>query len=204
MKRPAPRYEFRVFASEFGLVADSLSRWGSGEQESLSAELYVVSRRGERHNVKIRDRRLEIKRLVERTGQLELWQPILRRAFPLTRRVLRERISPALDVTFERLPEPAYDLWPFVHQVLVPRHDLAVVRVSKHRCQFALGECLAEIVHLQINGERVQSIAVESATPEPVRRLLRELGLDQFENSSYPAILKQILDFDHDVTGRPS
>ena len=60
-----------------------------------------------------------------------------------------------------------------------------------------IGECLAEIVHLRINGERVQSIALESATPAPVHRLLAELGLDHFENSSYPSILKQILDFDH-------
>ena len=197
MKRPSPRYEFRVFAQEFGLLADSIARTAVGQEEALSAETYLVSACDDRHNVKIREGRLEIKRLVGRMGELELWRPIVRRGFPVTRRFLRERISPALNVTFDRLPEPSYDLWPFIHQVVAPRRDVAVARISKHRCQLALGECQAEIVHLRINGERAQSIALESEEPDALRRLLRDLGLDQFENSSYPTILRQMLGMEH-------
>jgi hypothetical protein len=195
MKRPPARYEFRLFARDVGWLAERIS-WRKTDNERPSAETYILSSHDDRHNVKIRDGRIEVKRLIERSGGLELWKPVLRRAFPLDRRLLRSRIGPVLNVTFDRLPEPNYDLWPFLHQLVVPRRDLAVARVSKHRCRFELGECLAEFVTLRINGEAAQSIAVESEQAQAVWTALQDLGLDAFENSSYPATLKQMLGLD--------
>ena len=70
-----PRYEFRVFAQNFGLVEDKLRHLARFERYRESVEFYLLSRAGGGDNTKIRDEKLDIKTLLR--VELPLALPVI-------------------------------------------------------------------------------------------------------------------------------
>jgi hypothetical protein len=72
-----PRFEFRAFAQTFGIVEDEIRRGSVCHDIGESTETYLIAIDVEEQNVKVRDGRLAIKRLVERRQRLERWEPVM-------------------------------------------------------------------------------------------------------------------------------
>jgi hypothetical protein len=188
-----PRYEFRAFAQNFGLVEERLRAGRPSEQIRESVEFYVVSAGNEDHNVKIRYETLDIKKLMEVRDGLEQWRPVLKVELPLAANTIREEVLRALGVEPEELAREAYTARQLIDEVVRPHPDLAAAHVFKRRFGFTVHGCTAEIAELLINGAAIRSVAVESEDPGVVRDAMAQLGLAAYENVNYPRAIKRVL-----------
>ena len=66
-----PRYEFRTFAQNFGIVETNMRKLSKCEMIRESSEIYIVSATNDENNTKIRDNKMDIKVLVEKNQGLE-------------------------------------------------------------------------------------------------------------------------------------
>jgi hypothetical protein len=167
----------------------------AAEPDPAREETYIVSERSP-HNVKVRNNRLEIKRLIRgsRDG-LQLWTPVLSATFPLADSDLRA-VARALKVKI-----PPYEVRA---QALFSPHDLErhfvfanqalrAVTITKQRTRLLLDHCHGELVEVVIRNEEWTSVAFEDQDAAVVRRAIEHLALNTFTNTSYPAALKSLI-----------
>jgi hypothetical protein len=81
----------------------------------------------------------------------------------------------------------------FVDTVVKPYPRLAALELGKLRRRYKLGDCAAEFVEVEIDGSRLHSVAVESASPPAVLNTMRELAIDGYPNINYVRQIKSIL-----------
>ena len=177
-----PRWEWRSFGDRYPAAeARFAALQPSGVQDS--DELYLLN--GDGDNVKVRDALMDIKVLkqVDPHG-LEQWVPVMKRSFPL----------PAAEVASVlgalRLPVPAalrseYSLDAFLAEFAAPG-GVRAVRVHKHRVRYTVGGCMAEFTDVVADGCATRTVAVEAEDPAAVLAAVRELGLQDYLNVSYP------------------
>ena len=186
------RWEWRTFARSPAYSA--LLPRTTGEQAAVSRELYVVSLASP-HNVKIRDDRLDIKLLVSvDVSGLEQWRPFLKSEFPLDEN--------AIDALWQAwgLPEPVVQRRhctraEFVDEIVKAEPALYQIEIEKRRSRMTIEECAGEYAALTIGGEEWETIAFEDVDPFRVWKAVRSVGLENAENTSYPAALKKIIGF---------
>ena len=77
----------------------------------------------------------------------------------------------------------------------MPEPALTAVQVEKRRSRMTVDECSGELVSLTIDGQVWESIAFEDVDPFRVWKAVRAIGLENAENTSYPAALKRITGF---------
>lgn len=184
------RWEWRTFARSPAYSA--MRPRNIGEQATVSRELYVVSLASP-HNVKIRDDRLDIKLLVSvDVSGLEQWRPLLKSEFPLGEN--------AIDAVWRAwgLPEPVVHCRhctraEFINAIVMAEPALRQVEIEKRRTRMTVEECAGEYAALTIGGEEWETIAFEDVDPFRVWKAVRAVGLENAENTSYPAALKKIL-----------
>jgi hypothetical protein len=166
----------------------------TGERAAVSRELYVVSLASP-HNVKIRNDQLDIKLLVSvDVSGLEQWRPLLKSAFPLDEN--------AIDALWRAwgLPEPVIQRRhctraEFLDEIIKSEPAVRAVEIEKRRTRMTVEECAGEYAALTIGGEEWETIAFEDVDPFRVWQAVRTVGLENAENTSYPAALKKILGF---------
>ena len=56
-----PRFEFRAFAQNFGMVEEKIRRLGKFEKFRESSEIYILSAANNKYNTKIRNNLMDIK-----------------------------------------------------------------------------------------------------------------------------------------------
>ena len=186
-----PRWEWRTFADSFG-EADRRFRELPPGQLNESDELYLLSPSCDA-SVKIRDGLMDIKALeqVDANG-LEQWRPVLKAGFPLPAAEM-EKVCAELRVA-PLPPRDAYAL-EFMQAALTrPSRGVRAVPIHKKRQRYTVGEVLAEVTELAADGRKTRSVALEFEDPARVWSAVRELGLERFENLSYPRGLKRLLD----------
>ena len=188
-----PRFEFRTFAQTFGLVADKIRRYSKCQDISESAEQYLVGSASGEHNVKVRGGRLDIKRLIEKRGQLERWKPTAVESFPLSREFVRATLLPALGLGDVELARSEYSINDMLSDLAQPRKGIWLASVFKRRFRFSIDTCPTEIDDLLINGAAISSVAVESDNAEAVLAVMAKLGLTEYENINYPLALRRIM-----------
>jgi hypothetical protein len=193
MSELIPRFEFRTFAQTFGLVAGKIRRYSVCHDIGESAEQYLVSADVEDQNVKVRDGRLEIKRLVEQRDRLERWEPVAGEAFPVAREFLRATLFPALHLREAKLGRAQYSRNDLLDAVVWPHQDVWQACVCKRRFRFAIDNCATEIDELLINGAAICSVAVESEDAGVVLAVIDKLGLAEYENINYPRAIRRIM-----------
>lgn len=192
MAHEEARYEYRAFAPGFGLVESRLRAAGGAPQIRESAETYFVSRFDDTHNVKIREGQLDIKVLVELSHALEQWAPLPRLPFPIAAEALAEIVAPALGPGV-RLPAGAGESAErLIRTVAEWVEGVVVVDLFKRRFGFMVAECIAELAEIEVNGALIQTACVESVDVEQARRVITQVGLDAYPNTSYPAALRRI------------
>jgi hypothetical protein len=188
------RYEYRVFGSNLQPAADRLASHARTSKLDGSDDTYIVSRDTSASSVKLRDAALEIKRLEFREGLFELWAPILRAEFPLSARIIRERVAPSLGVKMDLAATRSFrvdDLLEIVNEA----ETLAAVTVRKARTKLTLEDGLAEFVELSILGKITESVAVEAPDLVAAQRLLKLADIADLPNESYPTLLNKLICF---------
>jgi exopolyphosphatase/guanosine-5'-triphosphate,3'-diphosphate pyrophosphatase len=185
-----PRWEWRTFATSFGDADQRFRELPPGEVQE-SDELYLLSPDCDA-SVKVRGGLMDIKTLeqVDARG-LEQWRPVMKAAFPLPAAEVA-RVCAALRVAPLPLRD-AYALEPMQAELTHPSRGVRAVPIHKKRQRYAVGGCLAEMTELAADGRTTRTVAIESEDPVRVWAAVREMGLERFENLSYPRGLKRLL-----------
>jgi exopolyphosphatase/guanosine-5'-triphosphate,3'-diphosphate pyrophosphatase len=186
-----PRWEWRSFGRSFGEAEGRLARLApSGVQES--DEIYLLSGAG--GNVKIRDALMDIKVLREVNADgLEQWTPVMKAAFPLPA-AGAEKVLTELGLPIPRPLRSGYTLDEFLGQFAAPGATVRAVKVHKRRIRYTVGGCMAELSEVVADGKPTRTLAVESEDAVGVMRAVRELGLGDYVNTSYPRGLAALID----------
>jgi hypothetical protein len=193
MEKIIPRYEFRAFAQNFGLVAEKIRKLSPCERIRESSEIYIMSAANNENNTKIRDNKLDIKVFVKEEKGLQQWKPRMKGEFPMPAAVIREEIFPAFGVTIPQFKRADYTLAQYLEEIIKPHPELSAARVFKRRFGFTVNGCITEIAELLINGAAIQTVAVESEDVEAVLQAKEMLGLQEYENVNYLLAIKRVI-----------
>lgn len=188
-----PRFEFRTWAKNFGLVEQKMRALSACEQIRESSEIYIVSAANNENNTKIRDRLMDIKVFVQEKDGLEQWNPRMKGEFPMAADVLTSEVFPAFGVDMPELKRGEYSLPQYLDEVIRPHPQLAPVRVFKRRFAFTVNDCITEIAEIEINGAGLQTVAVESVDIPAILEAKKMLGLDEYENVNYLRAIKRVI-----------
>jgi len=188
-----PRYEFRTFAQNFGLVETKIRRLSTCEQIRESSEIYIISAGNDQNNTKVRDEKMDIKVLVNQDRGLEQWNPRMKGQFPMKAEVLEKEVLPAFGVDIPKFARGEYTLEQCLEEIIYPHPKLTPVRVDKLRFGFTVNGCITEIAHLLINGAAIQTVAVEQEDVNAILKAREQLGLTEYENINYLRAIKRII-----------
>ena len=185
------RWEWRTFFAD--ALPEHLSERFTLKDEAAeeSDEIYIIAAASP-NNVKIRNGRIDIKRLEATDRELERWRPSFAASFPVESR--------AIHAAFEAWGIPAPIVLPrrasldeFVTDVVRPVAELRIVYLHKSRKRTVIQGCAAEHATLTVDGMRWHSIAIEDDDPDRVRSAVASLDLGPRPNTSYPAALKAMV-----------
>jgi len=162
------------------------------EREAVRHEVYFLAANS-RDSVKVRENRLEVKKLRETNASgVELWSPALVARFP----VASDLLAPVWDAWRVARPEHAASLPSLSHLLndfVAKMPSVRAVIVTKERARLTLPECRGEHAIVWVDGTRLETIAVEDEDPGRVLAAATRLGLTRLPNTSYPRALKAAL-----------
>lgn len=191
-----PRFEFRAFAQNFGMVVTKMRQASPVDKIRESLETYIVSRTNNENNTKIRDALMDIKVFVQRQRGLEQWNPRMKGEFPMKAETIRQEVFPAFAVPLPECKRETYTLTQYLDELIRPHRDLSAVTVFKRRFGFMINDCITEHAELLINGAAIQTVAVESTDVEAILKTRDQLGLQDYENVNYLLAIKRIIGFE--------
>ncbi|MEW6708784.1 MAG: hypothetical protein AB1403_03095 [Candidatus Riflebacteria bacterium] len=193
MSEIKPRFEFRTFAQNFGLVENRMRKLSALDKIRESSEIYIMSAGNSENNTKIRDDLMDIKVFVKSEKGLEQWNPRMKGSFPMKAAEIAEKVFPAFGVEVPAFKRDEYTLSQFISEIIRPHKDLVPVSVFKRRFGFMINECITEYAELLINGAAIKTVAVESTDIEAILKAKELLGLNDYENINYLRAIKRII-----------
>ncbi len=188
-----PRFEFRTWAKNFGLVEQKMRALSPCAGIRESGEIYIVSAANNENNTKVRDRLMDIKVYVQEKDGLEQWNPRMKGEFPMSAAALQADVFPAFGVEMPTLKRAEYTLDQYLDEVIRPHSQLAAVRVFKRRFAFTVNDCITEFAEIEINGAGLQTVAVESVDIPAILKAKQMLGLEEYENVNYLRAIKRVI-----------
>ena len=124
---------------------------------------------------------------------LEQWMPVIKATFPQPApRVAK--LFEALRLEAPPLARDGYTLDQFLDELIATSEVIRALHVHKRRVRYSIGGCVGEITDLVVEGRPARTIAIESEDPAAVIAAVRELGLGDYLNTSYPRGLAAIID----------
>ena len=193
-----PRFEFRSFGQNFCSQHKRMSRMSvpvpEKDWERESDEIYIISRKNDINNTKIRDGKMDIKTYVQTVDGLEQWNPLMKGEFPISAEVLKKEVFPAFMVEMPALTKDTYTYEEFIGMVEA-NPDLAAVRVHKIRWGYMVNNTICEVAEVLINGAKVVTINSESTEIEDIKKTVKDVGLEGVENINYLQAIKRIIGF---------
>ena len=190
MDKIIPRWEWRTFGDNFG-EADARYAALTPSDVQESDELYFLSSEND-ENVKVRFDLMDIKTLEQVNGDgLEQWKPVMKASFPLPAAEVK-KVLEALGVPVPPLARDTYTLDQFVTELGEPS-GLRAVKVHKKRSRYKINGCMSEMTDVTADGRKTRTVALELEDAARVIATVREIGLSQFPNISYPRGLKRLL-----------
>ena len=188
-----PRFEFRAWGDELDTVRNRITSIADPYEKRESVETYIISAGTTHTNPKVRGDRLDIKVLIAARAGFEQWEPQLKASFPIPASALRNDFFRILGEFAPTLDRDSYSFDQFIHEI-VERHDgLAAVEVVKQRQISTVSGCITEFAHVSIAGKDTQTAAVESTDLEALHNARRLTGLDEYENTNYPAAIRRAI-----------
>jgi len=188
-----PRWEWRCFGPFPTTLAHAVSAPADAAPRE-SDETYILDLTGRiSENVKIRDGMLDVKRLLQTDSEgLELWAPVLKASFPLSRKDFAAVFGPSMPPPAASIRE-SYTLKQLVEEIVAPQPALRAVAVHKLRRAFTFAGCLAELAQIRAESVSIQSFSLEHEDPKRLLAALQTLGLDAHANTNYILGLKRAL-----------
>ena len=182
------RWEWRSFG-----VGDDVFGARTPDRVQEGDEVYILSvARGD--TVKVRDGLMDVKRLErENDDGLEQWTVAMKAEFPLSAEQLGSVLS-GLRVAVTDLSRDLYSVDDVLDEVR-GRPDLTAVEVHKKRARYTVAECMAELTDVRTVQGSTRTVAVESEDAGKVSAAVRDLGLEDRTNTSYPEGLKALVGF---------
>ncbi len=186
-----PRWEWRTFGTRFGPAERAFAALTPGAIQE-SDEIYFLAGAGD--NVKVRADLMDIKvlREVDADG-LERWEPVMKASFPLAAADVGT-VFAALRLAPPALGRAAYTLDQFVEELAGPGAPMRPVHVHKRRVRYTVGGCTSEVSDVVADGKATRTIAIESEDAAAVIAAVRDVGLGDYLNISYPRGLAALLD----------
>jgi exopolyphosphatase/guanosine-5'-triphosphate,3'-diphosphate pyrophosphatase len=112
--------------------------------------------------------------------------------FPLPAQLVKN-VFDILGVSPPQLSRAQYTLEQLVQESIEPVAGMRVVNVHKTRTRYTVDGCMSELAEVVADGKRTRTIAMELEDPGRVIATVRKLGLDSYENISYPRGLKRLV-----------
>lgn len=193
MNEIKPRFEFRTFAQNFGMVETRMRKLSELDKIRESSEIYIMSAGNSENNTKVRDALMDIKVFVKSEKGLEQWNPRMKGSFPMKATEIAEKVFPAFGVEVPEFKREEFTLDQFINEIIRPHKDLVPVRVVKRRFGFMVNECITEYAELLINGASIKTVAVESTDVDGILKAKEMLGLGDYENVNYLRAIKRII-----------
>lgn len=178
------RWEWRTFGSSFGEVDRLFAEIGPAAIQE-SEEVYLVSSTLDK-STKVRAGLLDIKSLeqVNQAG-LEQWRPVIKASLPLSISDTY-RVGAILGAAVPASISEGYGLDQLLEELSRGGHEMLTVPVHKKRLRYTLGGCMVEMTQVRVRLRESRTLAIESEDPEKVISLVRDLGLSDLPNNSYP------------------
>jgi hypothetical protein len=191
-----PRFEFRSFGQNFDNQWKRMARFSAPVPEKVwerySVEIYILSRKNDINNTKIRDGKMDIKTFVQSVDGLEQWNPLMKGEFPMKSEMLINEVFPAFMVEMPVINKDEYTYDEFIK--MIENHpDLAAVRVHKQRFGYMVNDTICEYGEVLINGARLVTINSESTEIENIKKTIKDVGLDGVENINYLQAIKRVI-----------
>jgi len=188
-----PRFEFRAFAPNFGIVEEKMRQLASCEKIRESSEIYIMSAGNNENNTKVRDDLMDIKVFVKEEKGLEQWNPRMKGAFPMKAETIKNDVFPAFGVEIPEFKREEYTLEQFLSEIINGHKDLQAVRVFKRRFAFTINGCIAELGEIYINGALIKTVNVESVDIDAIIEAKNMLSLNDYENVNYLMAIKRVI-----------
>jgi hypothetical protein len=193
MSEIKPRFEFRTFTQEFGMVETKMRKLSPLGGIRESSEIYIMSAGNSENNTKIRDAKMDIKVFVKEEKGLEQWNPRMKGTFPMKASMIKEEVFPAFGVEIPEMKRDEYTLEQFIEELIRPHKDLVPVNVFKRRFAFTVNECITEYAEILFNGAKIKTVAVESTDLDAILKAKEMLGLEEYENVNYLKAIKRVI-----------
>jgi hypothetical protein len=189
-----PRYEFRAFAYSFDTIEEKIRSLSQEELSREITEIYLITAANSDNNIKIRNKKMDIKNLVQTKNNLEQWLPQLIGEFPMKSQVLEQEVFPSLGVSAPVFEKEEYSLKEFISKIIKEDPDVIAAHTKKIRHSFTINHCICEIAEVYVNGAFIKTIAIESEDPGLVTETKKLLGFtNEYENTNYPTAIKRII-----------
>ena len=189
-----PRAEFRVFGKDIinGVVEHM---WNCKatlfKARVMPAETYILSKKTNEANVKVRDGLLDIKTKTGETPEgFEIFQPRGKFQFPVKREELAE-ILRNLQVEIA-LDKDSYTFDEFCDMVRA-HPELTLVTVEKMRYGFSVNGVICEYAKVWFNGALVETACCESENYEAMKGAVEALGIAELPNTNYLKAAKKVV-----------
>lgn len=190
-----PRFEFRTFGQNFDNANKRMARLSAPIPEKVwerhSDEIYILSRKNDINNTKIRDGKMDIKTFVQSVDGLEQWNPLMKGEFPISKTVLQQEVFPTFMVEMPKIEKDTVSYDEFL-QMIDAHPDLQAVRVHKQRFGYMVNNTICETGSVLINGARVETINSESTEIEDIKKTIKDIGLEGVENINYLQAIKRV------------
>ena len=192
MSEIKPRFEFRTFAQDLGLVERKMRALSPVESIRESSEIYIMSKANNENNTKIRDSKMDIKVFIKEEKGLEQWNPRMKGEFPMNAQQLETDVFPAFGVEIPALTKKVYELEEYLDEIIRPNPQLLAVHVFKRRFAFTINGCIAEIGDVFINGAKIRTANLESVDVEAILEAKKMVGLEEYDNINYLMAIKRV------------
>jgi len=191
-----PRFEFRSFGQCFCKQHKRMARLSVPVPEDVwereSDEIYIISRKNNINNTKIRNGKMDIKTFVQTVDGLEQWNPRIKGKFPISAEVLKKEVFPSFMVEMPVFTKDIYTFEEFL-RIIEANSDLAAVRVYKKRWGYMVNNTICEVGEVLINGAKVMTINSESTEIEDIKKTIAEIGLEGVDNINYLEAIKRVI-----------
>ena len=193
----APRFVFRTFGYKLKKYQEEMELLSIPVPDDIQVrifeEIYIISKIVDDANIKIKSNKLDVKKLIQTKDNLEQWETMLKQDFPISNKLLIDEIFPILKVDSPSFNDDKLDKKQFID--VVKQHDnLLAVPVQKQRHAYIINLSICEFAQVIIGNEYLYSVSVESTDIAEVKKTVRDLNLDSFENINYIQSIKRVSD----------
>lgn len=188
-----PRFEFRTFAQNFGIVIAKMRKLSPVEKIRESSEVYIMSAVNNENNTKVRDKLMDIKVFVTEKEGLEQWNPLMKGEFPMSTEMIKNDVWSALGVEMPEFKRDEYTIDQYLDEIIRPHKDLAAVNIFKRRFAFIINNCIAEHAQVYVNGALIETVNLESTEIPDILEGMKMIDVEEYENINYLLAIKRVI-----------